>query len=315
MEATLATIIAAAAPLLFVTAGETINEKSGVINLSLEGSLMLSALAAFAVAFETGNTWIGFTAGAVVGGTFALLVAFSSISLWLNQVAVGFVLASLGIALSSFLGSGYTGKPGGAIAVPPFDIPILSDLPFLGPVLFSHNVVVYASLLLVALAWTYMYRTRPGLSLQGIGERPDAAYARGIDVNRLRYLYTVLGGILVGLGGAAFTLDAKLGWSFQHTRNFGWIALAIVIFGGWHPLRVAAGVLLFGLLQWLALDFQAVFPNLTQVLPIMPFALMIFALVLVNSNRLREWADRHPRWGSIILGDAPSAIGRHFRAE
>jgi len=315
MEATLATIIAAAAPLLFVTAGETISEKSGVINLSLEGSLMLSALAGFAIAFETGNTWLGFVAGATVGATFALIVAFSSITLWLNQVAIGFVLASLGIALSSFLGSPYTGRPGGPIAVPPLDIPVLSDIPFLGPVLFSHNIVIYASLLLVVAVWAYMYRTRPGLSLQGIGERPDAAHARGIAVNRLRYAYAIVGGALVGIGGAAFTLDAKLGWSFLHTRNFGWIALAIVIFGGWHPLRVAAGVLLFGFLQWLALDLQDLFPNLTQVLPIMPFALMIFALVLVNADRLRDWADRHPRWGGVILGDAPSAIGRHFKTE
>jgi simple sugar transport system permease protein len=315
MEATLATILAAAAPLLFVTAGETISEKSGVINLSLEGSLMLSALAGFAIAFETGNTWLGFGAAGLVGGAIALVVAFSSITLWLNQVAVGFVLASLGIALSSFLGSGYTGRPGGPIAVPPLEIPVLADLPFVGRVLFSHDIVVYAGLVLVLVLWLFIYRTRPGLSLQGIGERPHAAHARGIAVNRLRYLYTVLGGILVGIGGAAFTLDAKLGWSFLHTRNFGWIALAIVIFGGWHPLRVAAGVLLFGFLQWLSLDLQDVFPSMTQVLPIMPFALMIFALALVNAASLRDWADRHPRWGSIILGDAPSAIGRHFKAE
>ena len=315
MDATIATIIAAAVPLLFVTLGETISEKSGVINLSLEGSLMLSALAAFAVAFETGNTWLGFGAAAFVGGGFALVVAFSSISLWLNQVAVGFVLASLGIALSSFLGSGYTGKPGGPIAVPPLDLPVLSEIPFLGTALFSHNIVVYASFITVLVVWLYMYRSRPGLSLQGIGERPAAAHARGIEVNRLRYLYTVLGGILVGIGGAAITLDAKLGWSFLHTRNLGWIALAIVIFGGWHPLRVAAGVLLFGFLQWLALDLQALLPNLTQVLPIMPFALMIFALVLVNARWLRDWADRHPRWGGVILGNAPSGIGRHFSTD
>lgn len=315
MEATLATIIAAAAPLLFATAGETISEKGGVINLSMEGSLMLSALAGFAVAFETGNTWLGFAAAAAVGAVFALLVAFSSITLWLNQVAVGFVLASLGIALSSFLGGGYTGKPGGAIAVPPLEVPLLSELPFIGAVLFRHDIVVYASLVLVVAVWAFMYRTRPGLSLQGIGERPAAAHARGIAVNRLRYIYTVLGGALIGIGGAAFTLDAKLGWSFLHTRNFGWIALAIVIFGGWHPLRVAAGVILFGLLQWLALYLQAAFPNLTQVLPIMPFVLMIFALVLVNATWLREWADRHPRWGTLVRGDPPAAIGRHFSSE
>jgi simple sugar transport system permease protein len=315
MEATLATIVAAAAPLLFVTAGETINEKGGVINLSLEGSLMLSALAGFAIAFETGNTWLGFVGAALVGASFAFVVAFSSITLWLNQIAVGFVLASLGIALSSFLGGGYTGKPGGAIAVASVEIPVLSEIPFLGPVLFDHDIVVYASLAVVLVSWGFMYWTRPGLNLQGIGERPEAAHARGVSVNRLRYLYTILGGALVGIGGAAFTLDAKLGWSFLHTRNFGWIALAIVIFGGWHPIRVALGVLLFGFLRWLSLDLQDVFPNLTQVLPIMPFALMIFALILVNADPLRAWADRHPRWGNLILGDAPRGIGRHFKAE
>jgi general nucleoside transport system permease protein len=315
MEATLATIIAAAAPLLFATAGETISEKGGVINLSLEGSLMLSALTGFAVAFETGNTWLGFAAAAGVGALFAFIVAFSSITLWLNQVAVGFVLASLGIALSSFLGSPYTGKPVGPIAVPPLDVPLLSELPLIGPVLFRHNIVVYAGLVLVVVVWAFMYRTRPGLVLQGLGERPAAAHARGVAVNRLRYLYTVLGGSLIGIAGAAFTLDAKLGWSFQHTRNFGWIALAIVIFGGWHPFRVALGVMLFGFLQWLALDLQRVLPTLTQVLPIMPFVLMIFALVLVNAAWLRRWSDRHPRWGHLVRGDAPSAIGRHFSTE
>jgi simple sugar transport system permease protein len=182
-------------------------------------------------------------------------------------------------------------------------------------VLFQHDLVVYASLLVVLVVWAYMYRTRPGLSLQGIGERPVAAHARGVRVNQLRYGYTVAGGVLVGMAGAAFTLDAKLGWSFMHTRNFGWIALAIVIFGGWHPLRVAAGVLLFGFLQWLALDLQAVLPSLAQVLPILPFVLMIFALVLVNARWLRSWADRHPRFGHLILGNPPAAIGTHFRPE
>lgn len=315
MEATLATIVAAAAPLIFATLGETISEKAGVINLSLEGSLMVSALAGFVVAFESGNTWLGFAAAAATGAAFAAIVAFASITLWLNQIAVGFVLAILGIALSSFLGSGYTGKPGGPISVPPLDIPLLSDIPFVGRVLFSHNVVVYTSLVLVLVAWWFMYNTRPGLALQGIGERPEAAFARGVPVNGLRYLYTILGGALVGIGGATFTLDVKLGWSFMHTRNFGWIALAIVIFGGWHPVRVAVGVFLFGFLQWLALDLQATFPDLTQVLPIMPFVLMIFALVLVNATWLRDWADRHPRWGNLVRGDAPSAIGTHFTPE
>jgi simple sugar transport system permease protein len=242
-------------------------------------------------------------------------VAFSSITLWINQVAIGFVLASLGIALSSYLGGSYTGKPGGAVAVSALDIPVLADLPIIGRALFSQDIVTYAAIVLMVVVWAWMYRTRPGLLLQGVGERPAAAHARGVSVVHLRYFYTVLGGVLVGIGGAAFTLDTKLGWSFMHTRNYGWIALAIVIFGGWHPIRVVAGVLLFGFLQWLAVDLQPLFPSLSQVLPLLPFVLMIFALMLVNAPWLRDWADRHPRWGGIIHGDAPSALGRHFSPE
>jgi simple sugar transport system permease protein len=315
MEESLRTIVFAASPLFFATMGETISEKAGVINLSLEGSLMLSALAGFAAAFETGNTLVGFAAAAAVGAAMAALVAFGSITLRLNQVAVGFVLALLGIALSSFLGSSYTGRPALDVAVPAWGIPGLREIPVVGPALFAQNAAVYLSILAVLGAWAYIYWTRPGLHLQGIGERPEGAHARGIRVNRDRYLYTLAGGALVGIGGATFTLSAKLGWSFMHTRNFGWIALAIVIFGGWNPLRVAFGVVLFGWLQWLALELQDDFPDLTQILPILPFALMIFALVVINSAWLRRWADHHPRWGSLVRGDPPSAIGTHFTPE
>lgn len=308
--ATLASIIAGASGLMYATMGETISEKAGVINLSVDGSMMLAALAGFVVAFQTGNVWIGFPAAAAVGVLFALIIAFGNIKLGLNQIAVGFVLFALGTELSRFLGSSYVGRP--PVAVPAWDIPGLSSIPIVGPVLFSHNVIVYLSLITVIVTYVWMYRTRSGLDMQGVGERPEAAHSRGIGVNRLRYVYTAIGGALIGIGGAAFTLDVKLGWSDRPTRNFGWIVLAIVIFGGWHPLRAAAGVLLFGALQAFALNLQPEFPGLAQVLPSIPFPAMILALVIVNWKTLLKWLDRYPWLRAILRSDPPSAIGTRF---
>jgi len=308
--ATIATIFAGASGLMFATMGETISEKAGVINLSVDGSMMLSALAGFVVAFQTGNVWLGFPAAALVGLAVALIVALGSIKLSLNQVAVGFVLFALCTELSRFLGNSFVGRP--PVGVPAWGIPGLKSIPFFGPVLFDHNVVVYLSYLTVIATYVFMYRTRKGLELQGIGERPEAAHSRGIPVNKLRYLYTALGGALIGVGGAAFSLDVKLGWSDRPTRNLGWIVLAIVIFGGWHPLRAAIGVLLFGALQAFALNLQPQFPSLSQVLPSIPFPAMILALVVVNWKALLRWLDRYPWLRAILRSDPPTAIGTRF---
>jgi len=308
--ATIASIMAGASALLFATMGETISEKAGVINLSVDGSMMLAALAGFVVAFQTDIVWLGFPAAAAVGVAVALIIAFANIKLSLNQVAVGFVLFALCTELSRFLGNSYVGRP--PVAVPAWGIPGLKSIPFLGPVLFDHNIVVYLSYLTVAAAYLFIYRTRLGLELQGIGERPEAAHARGIPVNKLRYLYTALGGALIGIGGAAFTLDVKVGWSDRPTRNFGWIVLAIVIFGGWHPLRAAFGVLLFGALQAFALNLQPYYPSLAQVMASIPFPAMILALVFVNWKRLLKWLDRYPFLRAILRSDPPTAIGTRF---
>ena len=231
----------------------------------------------------------------------------------LNQVAVGFVLFLLTTELSRFFGDGYVRTPGPTVTHRP--IPLLEDIPFVGTVLFDHDLVVYLSIALIFATWWFMFRTRRGMKLQAVGERPEGAHARGIDVNRLRYLYAGLGGALVGIGGAAYSLGAKIGWSENHVVGFGWIALAIVIFGGWHPYRAAFGVYLFGALQITAIKLQPVFPDLTQVLGILPFPIMIFTLVLVYSDRVRNLTDRYPALRGILSSDPPTAIGTRFEVD
>ena len=314
MEATLATIVASASPLVYAAIGETLTEKAGVVNLSLEGTLRLAAMTAFAVSVITGSPLVGFVAAAAVGAVIASIVAFSSIELRLNQIAVGFVLTLLAIELSSFLGNPYVGRQGRG--VPSMPIPLLSDIPFLGEVLFDHNLSVYGSYLAIVGAYLFIFRTRRGLNMQGVGERPEAAFSRGIDVNRLRYLYTMLGGALAGVGGAAFSLDQQLGWREGITaRNYGWIALAIVIFGGWNPIRVAFGAYLFGVLGWVALKLQPVFPSESQILSLLPFVLMIFALVLVFLSTRGEFRERHPILRRLLSAEPPSGLGTAFHRE
>jgi ABC-type uncharacterized transport system permease subunit len=313
VEATLNSIIAAAAPLIIATMGETITEKSGVVNLSLEGSLRLSAMTGFVVAFWVGHALVGFGAAAIVGAAIAAIIASTSIRLKLNQIAVGFVLTLLAADLASFFGDSFVGERGPR--VPALPIPVLSDIPFVGKVFFDHDLVVYGSFLAIGVTWFVFYRTRAGLNLQGVGERPEGAFARGVKVNTLRFWYTVLGGAMVGIAGAAYSLDVKLGWRETLTLNLGWIALAIVIFGGWHPLRVAFGAYLFGALQVLAFQLQDVFPGLAQVLPIAPFPLMIIALVFVYSSGFRRIGDHFPRLRNLLGSEAPAAMGTVFERE
>ncbi|MEA1903936.1 MAG: ABC transporter permease [Actinomycetota bacterium] len=312
-SATLNSIVAAAAPLVLATMGETISEKSGVINLSLEGSLRLSAMVGFVAAFWAGHALVGFAAAMGVGALIAAIMVLGNIKLKINQIALGFVLYLLAVELASFLGDPFVGERGEQ--VPPLPIPVLSDIPFIGKVLFDHNLVVYGSFLAVFVTWYFFYRTRAGLNIQGIGERPEGAFSRGVPVNRLRALYAIIGGALIGLAGAAYSLDVKLGWRETLTLNLGWIALAIVIFGGWHPVRVAFGCYFFGALQVAAFQLQDVFPGLAQVLPIAPFPLMILALVMIYAGWFVRVGERWPRARGWLVGDPPSAIGVIFERE
>ncbi len=288
----LAYVLAAAAPVLFAVIGETITERAGIINLSLNGSILLSAMGGFTIALLTGNIFLGFLAGMLIGAIVAFIVAFGSITLHQSQVAVGFVLALAGRDLAYFLGVPYMNTPGPTL--PTWPVPLLKDIPILGPLFFRLDVVTYLSYVIIFLAWLWLFRTRPGLILQGIGERPAAAFVRGANVNRLRYIYTIVGGAISGLAGPAFTLNIKPGWMGTQTGldGVGWIALAITIFGGWNPLRGAFGAYLFSLLQWLGLVLQPRLPGIpSQVLQVAPFPLMILTLLLVNISDA-EWVAR-----------------------
>jgi simple sugar transport system permease protein len=288
----LASVLAAAAPVVFAVIGETISERAGVINLSMNGTILLSAMGGFAVSVRTESLFFGFLAGALIGAAVALVVAFSSITLKQSQVAVGFVLALVCRDLSYFLGNPFMGLAGPRL--PAWPLAGLREIPVIGTLFFSHDLMTYLSFFVIFIAWLWIFRTRPGLMLQGIGERPAAAYVRGANVNLMRYVYTVLGGAIIGLAGPTYSLSVKAGWkgTISGLDGIGWIALAITIFGGWNPLRAAFGAYLFSFLQGLGLVLQPSLPNIpSQVLQVAPFPLMILTLLLVNIGNA-EWVDR-----------------------
>ncbi len=315
----LASIVFASAPLMIAVCGETITERAGVVNLSLDGTMLMAALVGFAVGLETGNVWLGFLGGAAIGAFFALIVAFGSIQLGVSQVAIGFVLTLLGDDLSAFLGQNYTRIPGEVVVRR--GIPILKDIPILGPIFFNQDIIVYLAFVLVAFLWWYLNRTQLGLRLRGAGERPEAAFARGVRVNRLRYLYTVIGGALVGIAGATYSLNVKIGWSEGHTRGLGWIALAIVIFGGWSPVGGAIGALLFGATKALATILQRTFPEAPAVaFNALPWLLMIAVLLLAGSNSLERLIiilprSLQPSLRRILRVQPPMALGTTFKED
>ncbi|MBN2389016.1 MAG: ABC transporter permease [Anaerolineales bacterium] len=323
----LASVLAAAAPVMFAVIGETISERAGVINLSMNGTILLSAMGGFAVAMTSDSLLLGFLGGMVIGALVALVVAFSSITLHQSQVAVGFVLAIICRDLAYFLGNPYVAQSGPRLNTAP--VPGLAAVPYLGTLLFNQTLVTYLSFGVILLAWLWIYKTRPGLMLQGIGERPAAAFVRGTNVNAMRYLYTILGGAIIGLAGPSYSLSVKAGWmgTISGLDGIGWIALAITIFGGWNPLRAAFGAYLFALLQWLGLVLQSSLPNVpSQVLQVAPFPLMILTLLLVNIGNA-EWVARTlaalpagprrvvTRLLRALRASPPAALGVPFESE
>jgi simple sugar transport system permease protein len=307
----LAGVFVVAAPLVFAVIGETFTERSGVVNLSLNGTIVLSAMVGFAVAVKTNSLFFGYLAGMAVGAFVAWIVAFASITLRQSQVAVGYVLTLTTLNLAYFLGKPFMSIQGPTL--PALPIPGLSQIPVIGPLLFQSNLMTYLSFLAILGAWIYVFKTRLGLILQGIGERPAAAFVRGANVNRLRYLYTLLGGALVGLAGPIYSLGVKPGWNgtISGLDGLGWIALAITIFGGWNPVRAALGAYLFALLQWLSLVVQPILPGIPgQVLQVLPFPIMILTLLFVNIGDA-EWVDR---WLAGMSEQSRKTVAKILRA-
>jgi simple sugar transport system permease protein len=276
-------------------------------------------MVAFAVAFVSGNPWLGLLVSGLVGMATAAVVALLGPVLGRSQLAVGFILTLLCRDLAYFLGHPFARQFGPELPV--WSIPVVRDLPFLGPILGYQSPVVYLSLILTFFIWWWLFSTRSGLELRAVGEEPWAAFARGVKVQRLRIVYTLVGGAMVGLAGGAFSLAVKPGWGRpQGAEGAGWIALAIVIFGGWHPLRAALGAYLFASLQVLGIYLQELFPSLPAPLfQVAPFPVMILTLLLVNVGRT-DWfqalALRYPglkRWLIRWQVAPPTALGRDFR--
>jgi simple sugar transport system permease protein len=305
--------IASGTVLLFATIGELLTERSGVLNLGVEGMMLIGAMSAFSVAVKTGNPWLGLLVAMLAAGLFSQIHAFIVVTLQADQVVSGLALTFLGVGVSLVLGEGLS-KAGTVALLPRFSIPLLSQIPILGPILFTnHSVLVYIGYVLVPLVWYYINRTRPGMHLRAIGEYPAAADSLGINVNRLRYFYVFVGGLLAGLAGATISLAVAPGWfSELTTAGQGWIAIGLVIFAQWDPVRAAFGSYAFGALRRLILDIQGptmLFgmanpfyynPYWGFFLQMLPYAFTIIVLVIGSREAMRK------RMG------APAALGTPY---
>ena len=312
--AQLAAVLFAAAPLIVAALGETLSERAGVINLSLDGLMLLAAMAAFAAARATGNPWLGLAAGAGAGIAVAGVLAVVGILLGASELAVGFILTIFCRDLAYFLGHSQARLPGPSLGV--WTLPGLGDLPLAGPMFFRQSPVVLISWLTVLGVWYYLARTRPGLVHRAVGEAPRAAGARGLPVRRVKVAACLAGGALAGVAGGMYSLAVKPGWGHpQGCEGAGWIVLAVVIFGGWKPVMVALGAVFFAAVQVAGIVLQGVLPGLTgTLLQIAPFPIMILVLLVANSRqgtRFGRRLHRLPLLGRLLHvtgGTAPGAV-------
>ncbi len=285
--------------LLFATIGEILAERSGVLNLGVEGMMLMGAVAGFAAAVTTGSIFVGAAAGAFAGALMAFLFGVLTLSLLANQVATGLALTLFGIGLSAMIGQDFVGTP---LAKPPtLDIPGLSDLPILGPGFFSHDAFVYLGLAMVpALIW-FLDRSRAGLILRAVGENHHAAHALGYKVIGIRYLAVLFGGAMAGIGGGYLALVYTPMWAEGITAGRGWIALALVVFATWRPGRVLAGAWLFGGVTIMQLHAQGLgFAVPSQLLSMLPYLATVAVLVVISRDVAR------------IRLNAPACLGKVF---
>ncbi|MGI9366628.1 MAG: ABC transporter permease [Rhizobiaceae bacterium] len=295
----LLSICAASTPLLIAAAGELVVERSGVLNLGVEGMMIMGAVAAFSVAQMTGNPYIGAIAAVATGAIFSLLFAFLTLTLVANQVATGLALTILGLGLSGMIGEGFVGQPG--IRMEAIHIPVLSDLPLVGNLVFGQDLIFYLSLVLVAgVAW-FLFRTRAGLMLRSVGDSHTSAHALGINVIKIRYLAILFGGACAGLAGAHLSLVYVPQWVEGMTAGRGWIALALVVFASWRPGRLLIGAYLFGAVTIGQFHAQALgVPIPAQFLTSLPYIATIVVLVLIARNR------------RLTMINTPASLGQPF---
>lgn len=298
-QAILLTVITAATPLVIAALGELVTERAGVLNLGVEGMMIIGAVCAFAVAHMSGNPYLGIVAGIVSGAAFSLLFGFLTLTLVTNQVATGLALTLLGLGVSGMLGESFVGLPG--VKLPQIVFPVLSDIPVIGPALFRQDLIFYMSIALVfGIGW-FLFKSRTGLKLRAIGDNHGSAHALGINVIRTRYLAVMFGGACAGLAGAQLSLVYTPQWVENMSAGRGWIALALVVFASWRPLRVLAGGYLFGAVTIGQLHAQAFGIGVpSQLLSAMPYIATIVVLIIISHNR------------RTTLINTPASLGKSF---
>lgn len=290
----------AATPLVLAGLGELISEKAGVLNLGVEGMMLVGAVSGFIAASVTGNVILGLLVAIVAGIAIALIHAVLAIGLAANQVATGLALTIFGTGLSAFIGAGYVGKT--IAGLQPIGIPLLKSIPVIGTALFNQDILVYASVVLVILVWWWLRQTRTGLVLRSIGESPEAANALGLPVIGMRYLAVLFGGALAGLAGAYLSLAYTPLWAENITAGRGWIAIALVVFASWKPERLLFGAYLFGSVSAIQLILPAMGVIISPyLLSSLPYLATILVLAIISRDAKR-----------IQLG-APPSLGQPFR--
>lgn len=279
--------VRAGTPLLFATLGEILTQRAGVLNLGVEGMMIVGALSGFMGSYYSHSPLIGVLTAMLCAGLISLIHAFLCITLKSDQVVSGITLVLLGVGLTSFLGEAMVGKTG--YGFEPLHFPILSDLPFLGQVLFQYNILVYLSVLIVVLLWFFLFRTRLGLEILAVGENPATADTLGIPVDRIRYICVFIGGMLAGLGGCFLSLAYTRIWVDQMTAGRGWIAIALVIFAAWTPQRALVGAYLFGGIEGLQLRLQTAGVGVSyHLMQMMPYIATILVLLFSAREKFRR---------------------------
>jgi len=299
LEGPILTIITAATPLLLAALGELVTERSGVLNLGVEGMMAVGAVCGFVAADLSGQPFLGVAAAVLAGMAAAALFALLTLVLVANQVASGLALTLSGLGLSALIGDAFVGVPG--LGVPHLHIPGVSVIPFLGPILFGQDILTYLAWALAIGVWYVLFRTRTGLVIRAVGDNHVSAHALGYPVIRVRLLAVLFGGAAAGLAGGYLSLVYTPQWTPNMTAGRGWIALALVVFATWIPLRVVLGALLFGAISYLALYLQGIGIGLpSQFLSSMPYLTTILVLVVISRNRV------------LLRVNTPACLGQAF---